>query len=459
MFALLATFYLLSIDLRASRQASITGDEPFYLLTTQSLIDDGDFDLRNQYEQRSYERFFDHPDGLWQQSVPTGDGRLLSPHNPGLSLYLIPGFAIAGLVGVQVQLLLSAALTFALIFVLVARTSERVGLSWLCTLAIAVTATPFIYATEIYPELPAGLAVVSALLIAARFPRGVGAGVALALVLSLLPWLGVKYTPLAIAMALFFAWHTDRRSRVALVAIAALSAAFYAWAHYELFGALTPYSVGTVHAGQSSTEVLGNHIDIRTQAYRLYGIFIDRRFGIGRWAPLLFIALAGVPLLFRYRTGQTVAALLGAQLFMGTFVAITMMGWWFPGRTMVTVIPLFALPLALFVDRYGRAAALVTSTAAAYSLAVTLVLAHAGHTGEVVIAVDPFDLSSPVYRVISPLFPNYTSWSTETRLLTAAWLSAGSAILLAFYWRPIEAGLRRAKAQLATKSALARRGH
>ena len=101
----------------------------------------------------------------------------------------------------------------------------------------------------------------------------------------------------------------------------------------------------------------------------------------------------------------------------------------------------------------------MTSTAAAYSLAVTLVLAHAGHTGEVVIAVDPFDLSSPVYRVISPLFPNYTSWSTETRLLTAAWLSAGSAILPAFYWRPIEAGLRRAKAQLATKSALARRGH
>ena len=83
LFLLLAVAYSFSVEIRATRGASITGDEPFYLLTTQSLLFDGDFDLRNQYEARSYESFFDHPDGLWQQSVPLPDGRLLSPHNPG----------------------------------------------------------------------------------------------------------------------------------------------------------------------------------------------------------------------------------------------------------------------------------------------------------------------------------------------------------------------------------------
>ena len=110
-----------SADIRATRGASTTGDEPFYLLTAQSLPADGDFDLRNQYETRSYESFFDHPDGLWQQSLPLPDGDLLSPHHPGLSILLIPGFALGGLVVAQVQFLLLAAAAMALAFVLADR--------------------------------------------------------------------------------------------------------------------------------------------------------------------------------------------------------------------------------------------------------------------------------------------------------------------------------------------------
>ena len=121
----------LSVDIRATRGASTTGDEPFYLLTTQSLLADGDFDLRNQYETRSYESFFDHPDGLWQQSVPLPDGDLLSPHHPGLSILLIPGFALGGLVVAQAQLPLLAAAAMALAFVLADRLTGRRLVSWI----------------------------------------------------------------------------------------------------------------------------------------------------------------------------------------------------------------------------------------------------------------------------------------------------------------------------------------
>ena len=105
LFLLLVPVYFFSADIRATRGASITGDEPFYLLTTQSIIEDGDLDLRNQYAARSYESFFDHPNGLWKQSIPLPDGRLLSPHNPGLSALVIPGFALGGLAGAQVACL------------------------------------------------------------------------------------------------------------------------------------------------------------------------------------------------------------------------------------------------------------------------------------------------------------------------------------------------------------------
>ena len=154
LFLLLSIAYAFSIGMRASRGASISGDEPFYLLTTQSLLQDGDLDLVNQYETRSYEAFFDHPDGLWKQSVPTADGRLLSPHNPGLSVLLIPGFALGGLVGAQVQLLLMAAAAMALAFLLAERLTGRHGLCWAMALVVGLSATAFVYSTEVYPSFP-----------------------------------------------------------------------------------------------------------------------------------------------------------------------------------------------------------------------------------------------------------------------------------------------------------------
>ncbi len=430
MFVVLAAFYVLSIDIRASRSATITGDEPFYLLTTQSLLQDGNLDLRQQYEQRSYTSFFDHPDGLWRQSVPTSDGRLLSPHNPGLSVFVIPGFALAGLAGVQVQLLAIAALTFALAYVLIARLTGAALLTWLVTLAIGAGATPFVYATEVYPEVPAALAVVVSLLLLLDTRPGLWRALGLAIALTALVWLGVKYVPLAILIAAFFLWKARPSGRAALIGLAVPSAVTFVWFHLATFGELTPYSVNTVYAGSSTIEVIDSHVSIDDRLYRLWGLFLDRRFGIARWSPLLLLAIPGFVYLLR---GAAIArlffGLIAAQILVATFVAITMMGWWFPGRTLMTVFPLFALPIVLLLKGSGRLR-LVAAVLASYSLLITATLAYAGHAREVFIAVNPFDIGSPWFRLPGNLFPQYTSWGLETRLLTAGWLIAAVAAIV-----------------------------
>ena len=260
LFVLLVLVYCTSIDIRASREASITGDEPFYLITTQSLLRDGDLDLRNQYATRSYESLFDHPDGLWTQSVPLADGRVLSPHNVGLSLLVLPGFAIDGLVGVQVQLVLIAALTWALAYVLALRLSgARPWLVWLATLAVALSATAFIYSSEVYPEIPAGLALVGALLVVTGRERLSPSQVlALVLLLSALPWLGAKYAPLSALVALYGLWRAEPRGRAVLVAGGALSALGYAAFHLATYESLTPYNVNLVYAGGSTATSSGS---------------------------------------------------------------------------------------------------------------------------------------------------------------------------------------------------------
>jgi hypothetical protein len=435
MFALLTAIYIASIDISATRGTSITGDEPFYLLTTQSLLQDHDLDLRQQYEQRSYEFFFGHPDGLWRQSVPREDGTVLSPHNPGLSVLLLPGFAAAGLVGAQTQMLVMAALTFALTYVLVVRLTGEPLWSWVATIAVALSATSFIYSTEIYPEVPAALALVASLIILQGTQRpGIWRALALAGCLTAMTWLGIKYAPLAALVALWFLWRANSHARLTLLAVGGLSAALFAWFHLQTFGGLTPYTVGAVYAGDSTGSIIRQHLAFWERGYRLWGLFIDARFGIGRWAPVLLPAVPALLLLWKHSVpARLVLALVVIQLFTATFVAITMMGWWFPGRTLMTVLPLLALPLTLLLVRlpvWGRVGVGLLGT---YSLAITAALASAGQTREIVIAVNPFDMPSPIFQITAVLFPNYTFWDAGTWGLTAAWLVLGGAAMLVMY--------------------------
>ena len=70
--------------------------------------------------------------------------------------------------------------------------------------------------------------------------------------------------------------------------------------------------------------------------------------------------------------------------------------------------------------------------AARPTLGVTAALAEAGRSREVVVAVDPFDMGANLFQGVSRLFPQYTSWTTETWVLTVLWLTLGGLALAAW---------------------------
>ena len=422
-FLSLSLFYISSIDIRATRGASITGDEPFYLMTTQSLLEDGNLDISPQYATKSYKAFFDHEKDLWRQSVAMSDETVLSPHNPGLSVLLVPGFALGGLLGSQVQMLLMAGMTFALTYLLVLRISGAQIVSFFATLAVGVSATPYIYATEIYPEYPAGLALIIALLLIQGCTRiGTIRMLALVLCLTLIPWLGVKYSPLVVLLGSWAILNMSISSRIGFVLVGVMSGFIFVWFHMETFGALTPYTIGAVYAGNDTLTIIDKHLSFDGRLYRVLGLFVDQRFGIARWAPILLLVPLGVAIsLFRSSSTRWIAGLIGIQVFIASFVAVTMMGWWFPGRTLMTIAPLMSVLLALVIleaNLLGRVFIIVLGI---YSLMITLALMVGGHLEQVVIAVDPFKLPSPLIRLSAGLFPNYEMWGVDTWVLTGVW--------------------------------------
>ena len=429
LMGILALCYSASINLRASRGATITGDEPFYLMTTQSLLQDADLDLRQQYDSFAYRAYFDHNEPLWRQSRPLPDGRLLSPHGLGLSVYLLPGFALGGLLGAQVQMLLTTAGCFALTFLLVTRVTEYPRLAWASTLAVALTPTAFVYATEVYPEAVAALCIVAALLIQAGERRSLGGVIGTVALVSALAWLGPKYVPLGAVISLALLWRATPGQRTVFVALSGISGAVFVVWHLAMYGALTPYSVNFIYYGASTAAVTGQHLAFVGRAYRLVGLFVDQQFGVGRWAPVLLLAAAAMPLLWhRGRTGRLTVALFGVQLLMATFVAITMRGWWFPGRTLLAVLPLLAWAITEACIIGGRRMTVTAGLLGAYSALLTIVLARAALAREVHIAVDPFALEAWLFRAPSALFPNYEAWTPHTLVAHLCWIVAWGAV-------------------------------
>ena len=84
-------------------------------------------------------------------------------------------------------------------------------MSWVVTLGVGLTAIAFIYSGEIYPEFPAALTLVlSLLLVTRRHPLGTADALLLVVLLSVMCWLGIKYTPLALLMSGYFLLKADR---------------------------------------------------------------------------------------------------------------------------------------------------------------------------------------------------------------------------------------------------------
>ena len=438
LWLLLFAVYASTLGMHAFGRSDYGGDEPHYLLTAKSLVEDRNPDLRDEYAARAYAEFY--PYTLAPHGSLT-NGRVNEPHGVGFPLLIAPAYAIAGAKGVEVFLAAIAALAIVLGYMLALRVVPD---PWAlgATLAIGLSPPLLAYSTAVYPELPAAAALCGATLLALRIadsPRRRVGWSAFGLI-ALLPWLGTKYLipGLVIALYGYRGMRAARRPVLALtcVEIVGFSAALYVGISEGLYGGPTPYAAEL--PGQTATDAafpLG-YVD---RAYRLVALFVDRGYGLLRWAPFLGLALYGVWVLWReyrsglaraipaleaeQRTGQLYAAVAGAQLFVAAFLAPTMFGFWFPGRHAVAALPI-ALPLAAVglrrVPRLGAVLALIGVAASVW----VYVAVRLGDSGWIV------GLPRAPWGPLTSAFPRFAIGSVYPFVLAAV-LGAALAALVA----------------------------
>jgi len=364
LFLVLFGAYAATLGLHAFRDSEYGGDEPHHLLAARSLVDDGDVDVSDEFRAREFDDFYPYP--LDRHGEPV-EGRLNEPHGVGFPLLIAPAYAVGGAHAVELFLAVIAALAVALAYRLAVRVVPD---PWAIGAALAAGLSPpfLAYGSAVYPELSAGVCLAGALLLALRLdarPRRREAFACFAL-LAALPWLGTKFIPAGLVIGWFAAralWRARRRTlAVGGIELAAFSAAAFVAVNGSLYDGVTPYG-----REETATEASfpGGYVE---RAYRLVALFLDRDYGLLRWAPVFALAFAGLWWLWHSHRERVVRALpavrdieltaglcaaaLGAQLLVAAFVAPTMFGFWFPPRHLLAGLPL-AVPLVAWGLRHA----------------------------------------------------------------------------------------------------------
>ncbi len=405
------------------------GDEPHYLIVTQSLLADHDLAIENNHAGGDYRAYFPAP--LKPDYRRRGaDGQIYSIHPVGLSLLIAPAFAIGGYRAASGFLALLAALAAAIGWRWARAETASGAAAFFGWLAVVTSAPYVLHSFAIFPECAAALGLIAGLRPRDAFTasRPLADAVLRGIALGALPWLGTKYAPMSI-VALALVWWADRERRAAIVAPYAASVALWLGFFWWIYGTPSPVApYGPSHQMALTNLTSG-----------LPGLFADQEYGLLASAPVLAFSVVGWWRLWRRDAAgrwATLTTLLPFGVLALTTGAFEL--WWGgtapPGRELVAAVPLLAVPLAWAwqstEDARVQRASLEWIGAVGLAMTCTLVFVHDG-----LLAANTRDGASTLLEYLDPAralvraAPSFVERASLTSqvLLTLLWAAVATA--------------------------------
>jgi hypothetical protein len=391
--------------------------------------------VADEYRTHAYREFDSAP------PKPQGvlnKGARYEPHSIGLPLLAAPFYALGG--AKAVELMVAALLALAVAFsYLIAR--RVVPDPWCAGAALAVGLSPpmLAYGTAVLPEPVAAASLAGAALLAARLRAGPSrvAAIGCFLLLGTLPWLGLKFIPAGFVIGVD-AVRSLRRARRGLLALAGVEVAFFGIAllvglNEALFGGPTPHAADPPGVSATGAATL---IDYLSRCWRAVALFLDGRYGLLRWAPVLALAFAGAWVLYRAARERLARAIAGvgeeyglARLCGFAALATVVTAAFFvpdltnafPGRELIPVVPLLVPLVALGL----RSAPRIGTVLALLSVAGSVWLWVAVRNGGSLLADRPKAPWGPLTEV----FPRFSGGAWPYVLTVAIALAVAAPVI------------------------------
>ena len=361
------------------------GDEPHYLVITQSLLSDGDLRIQNNHDRRDYAVYYDG--SLAPDSIVRGqDGQQYSIHAPGVSALVLPGFAVFGYVGAQATIVLCAAAAGVLVWWIGWLAAGRVSAAWFAWAAVAGSIAFLVQSVTIYPDGPGALVTAAACWLLLRlWMRGTHERpsqlVIVGAALAALPWLHTRFAILAAGFGLAIVWAALTgpqplsiriRRLAAFLAVPVVSAAAWFLFFLRIYGTPDPRAPYGAMSDASWAFVPGG----------LAGLFFDQQFGLFTYAPVLVAVVALVAV--RPPKALSAAVTVPLVIAMAYLIGVTTVWMWWAGRPATparfanAVLPVLAAPLALVFARSSQAARAVWLTLLTLTLSISALVLGVG---------------------------------------------------------------------------------
>lgn len=277
----------------------LSGDEPHYLMIAQSLTDDGDFDLKNNFDNKTYKDYIPVDVRFHGGEYK---GKLLSFHLPGMSFLLVPFYWLFKLSGGAIPPSLYFRLAASIInaffamtlFLLMRRVfvGKNITGIWL----LFLLSYPLVFhSVHLYPELPAATLMMAAYYTAISPRRNI---LLCGLFLGLIPWFHVKYFPALAVMGLWMIYDLIKPLKgfkltvekvlrlVLLVIFPIISMVLLVLYSKVLYNAWSPTHIFPRESYFS--------VPVLLQLKVFFAYFLDQRDGLLFYAPLFFLAFAGM---------------------------------------------------------------------------------------------------------------------------------------------------------------------
>ncbi|MFW6124290.1 MAG: hypothetical protein ACOC5G_03630 [Acidobacteriota bacterium] len=268
----------------------LSGDEPHYLMMTQSLVEDGDLNLENNIKNKTYYRYL--PTDI-QFHGKVHNKRYVSYHMPGVSFLLLPFYALfnllGGLVAPALYFRLAASLInafFALALYTVLKIEfpgKRITGIWLLFLCLFPL---IIHSAHLYPELPAATLMMAAYVFAFGKSKSYWLS---GLLLSLVAWFHVKYYPPLIILAIFIIIQIIKEKNFKQI----FQFFLFPFLNFILLMAFCKTFYGSFNPADifPSPNSFAAPIMLRVKIFLAY--FLDQRDGLLFYSPLFFLLLFG----------------------------------------------------------------------------------------------------------------------------------------------------------------------
>lgn len=351
----LAVFTLLAgLALWTDEAVSTASDEVGYLIFAHSLARHGTLDPAATLAGQEFSRFYW---GRWSHDLGFGLDQVRGVLFP---LLLAPPYFLGGRLGVMLFYAGLMALLAGQLWAWLKESGLSPGPAALAAGLTLASAPVLLLSQQVFPDVPGMLLLVLGLRLLARLPRRPWlAGLQLLLVAGVLTGLKSRLSPLSAGLLLaglaeLLALRLGWRRTLAFLAAGALGlGAVAAW----LPATWWPAAV-KVQLDQAAYQTQRAYYAAQPLVIFARGLLFDQNFGVLVAAPVLLLALAGLPAGLKFHRRPSLHLLVPATLYLAVMCYTRWFQWYGgfagPGRFLAIVLPPTALFLGISLQALWR---------------------------------------------------------------------------------------------------------